>query len=429
MSDENVQAPAVAPAEVSAAPALEGRYSVADDGQIFFQENATNPLPGAPVGRLQKGDAMLAPKAVADGRADVQDRLDIYIRGVLEPLFKLKQSEGEGALTGAAAEIGNRLYEHLGVMQRSDLEDQIALLDSDGRKLLRGKGVRLGPVLVFLPALVKPAAVKMRAMLWAIWNDKPLPISRPADGRVSEVVDPAAVDRAYYRMIGYPVFGPRCIRIDMLDRVVTDVYDTAQQGVFDAKHKYAEWLGCNLDDLHAVLESMGHRKMKEEAKADAAPADAPTTSVPASPEAIEAEEKAADVIAEVTEVITQLTPKAPIVVAKFMLKRGKMSEGRATQPRREHTKRPPRDAKPEGQEAKSEEKREKKFTPKKRYDPNAPQRQERGEGEERPRKPKFDRNRDRDRGEREAKVYTFEGKKSGDDDDGNPFAILKNLKK
>src|SRR5690606_38305485 len=122
--------------------------------------------------------------------------------------------------------------------------------------------------LAFLPALVKPAAIKMRALLWGIWNEKPLPVVRPADGRVSEVVDSAAIDRAYYRMIGYPVFGPRAIRMDMLDRVVTDMYDTADKGVFEAKHKYAEWLGCNLDDLHAVLESMGHRRLKEAAAAE-----------------------------------------------------------------------------------------------------------------------------------------------------------------
>ncbi|NBX66607.1 MAG: hypothetical protein EBQ96_06385 [Proteobacteria bacterium] len=432
MSEDTVPSPV----EASSPSAPEGRYSVADDGQIFFQENITNPLPGVPVGSLAKGESLLVPKAVAEGRADVQDRLDIYIRTILEPLFKLKQVEGEGALTGAAAEIGQRLYDHLGVIHRSDLEDQIALLDADTRKLLRGKGVRLGPVLVFLPALVKPAAVKMRAMLWAIWNDKPLPIARPADGRVSEVVALASIDRHYYRMIGYPVFGPRCIRIDMLDRVVTDIYDTAQQGVFEAKHKYAEWLGCNLDDLHAILESLGHRKLKADGAIappppEVPPAEAPATSVPMAPEPEPADSKSTDVIAEVTEVITQITPKSAPVIVKFMLKRGRMSDRpKPKQPpsKQQHRRPVTKSERTEKAPEEKAEKPEKKFTPKKRYDPNAPQRQERERdgGDERPRKPKFDRDKDRSR---EPKVYTFEGKKSGDDDDGNPFAILKNLKK
>ncbi|MBU6234836.1 MAG: hypothetical protein KGQ41_03240 [Alphaproteobacteria bacterium] len=418
------------PTPAQAAP-TEGRYSVADDGQIFFQEQPTNPLPGVPVGRLQKGDALLAPKAVADAHPKVQEWLDIHTRTVLEPLFKLKQVEGEGALTGAAAGIGERLYDHLGVMHRSELEDLIAGLDADMRKALRSKGVRLGPVLVFLPALVKPAAIRMRAILWALWNDKALPIAKPADGRVSEVVDTAAIDRDFYRMIGYPVFGPRCIRIDMLDRVVTDIYDTAEQGVFEAKHKYAEWFGSSLDDLYAVLESMGHRRLKDEAKPAAeaaAPAAEAVTEAPAlASEGVTTE--GAKEAAEAVEAAAPVTPKAPAPLVKFMLKRGKMSD--RPQPRNQHGGKPrytKPDAKPEGADSKPE-RGEKKFTPKKSYDPNRPNKKhDREEGDERPRKPKFDRNKDRDQ-DRAPKVYTFEGKKTGDDDANNPFAILKNLKK
>lgn len=404
MSDETTQDQPVATG---------GRYSVADDGRIFWQENATNPLPGEPVGAIAKGTALLAPKADVPGRADAQDWLDIHIRTVLEPLFKLLQTEGEGALTGAAAEIGKRLYDHLGVMRRSDLDDVIPGLDPDLRRALRAKGVRMGPVLVFLPALVKPAAIRLRALLWALWNDQALPATRPADGRVSEVVDPAAIDRDYYRMIGYPVFGPRCIRIDMLDRVVTDVYDSARDGVFEAVHKYAEWFGCNLDDLHAILESMGHRRLKDDDK-PAEPAaeteiaeapEAPVTDVPA-------------VAADAAAVVEAVPPKAPVALVKFMLKRGRMAE-RGRGPRR------PDDKREEKREDRQKEDRKKKVEPKRAYDPNKPdtKREDR-----RPRKDK-DRKGGRDRDDREGKVYSFTGKKSGDDDDSNPFAILKNLKK
>jgi ATP-dependent RNA helicase SUPV3L1/SUV3 len=324
----------------------------------------------------------------------------------LEPLFALKQEEGEGALSGAAKEIGARLYEHLGVMHRSDLEDLIAGLDPDLRKALRSKGVRLGPVLAFLPALVKPAAIKMRAMLWALWNDKPLPVARPADGRVSEAVDPAAVDRHFYRMIGYPVFGKRAIRIDMLDRVVTDVYDSAKEGVFEAQHKYAEWLGCGLEDLHAVLEAMGHRRLKAEAE--------PVVAEEPKAEEAKLEEvkpESAEVSA-VAELVAGAAPKAPVAPVKFMLKRGKMSE----RPRPAHKK--PKDAKP-------------RPAPKK-VEPQFLTEEDKERIRARDERKKKQKGRGRDKDERdrgEGRVFTFEAKKSGEDDDGNPFAILKNLKK
>ena len=435
---------------------LQGRYSAAEDGQIFWQDNASNPLPGVAVGHLQKGAAMLAPQASADGHAQAQEWLDIHVRSVLEPLFILKQEEGEGALSGVARDIGARLFDHLGVMHRSDLEDLIAGLDADMRKALRAKGVRLGPVLVFLPALVKPAAIRMRAMLWALWNGKSLPVAKPADGRVSEVVDAAQVDRHFYRMIGYPVFGPRAIRIDMLDRVVTDIYDTAQQGVFEAKHKYAEWLGCGLEDLHAVLESMGHRKMKGEAVVT------PTPEMPAAPEgetapviedaaAIEVPAAETDVtLPAAPESIQAIAPKAAPAVVKFMLKRGKMSDRPAPRNNKPQHKKPERAAAPVQTDAPTKTERPEKladkqgdkhrrfekFTPKKAYDPNRPNPKREGDAkrhdprdkgeDDRSRKPKFGGDKDRDR---EARVYTFEGKKDAADDSNNPFAILKNLQK
>jgi ATP-dependent RNA helicase SUPV3L1/SUV3 len=92
-----------------------------------------------------------------------------------------------------------------------------------------------------------------------------LPMETPADGRVSITIDPESVDRYLYRSIGYPVFGDKAIRIDMLDRVVTDIYDSAKDWQFQAKHQYAEWLGCNIEDLYAVLSSMGHIKIEVEA--------------------------------------------------------------------------------------------------------------------------------------------------------------------
>jgi ATP-dependent RNA helicase SUPV3L1/SUV3 len=143
------------------------------------------------------------------------------------------------------------------------------------RQSLRAKQVRLGPVLVFLPALNKPAAVRLRGLLWALWNDRSLPVANmPADGVVSFRVDAATADRRFYQAIGYPVYGPRAIRIDMLDRVISAVYDNAKDGKFRAEHKMAEWLGSSIDDLYEVLMSMGHRKIQAAPPVSAPPVEA-----------------------------------------------------------------------------------------------------------------------------------------------------------
>lgn len=243
-----------------------GRYSLAENGDIFWQENETNPMPGKPVGKITKGESVLSPSAKVDDNAlqsEVENWLSDHLREVLSVLFALKDSEGENILDGAAKEIGHIVFDHLGVVHRSEIEKFVPELTPEHRTALRRKRLKMGPVLVFMPDLVKPAAIHLRALLWGLWNGKALPMDKPADGRVSISIDPDAIDRHYFRSIGYPVFGPKAIRIDMLDRVITDIYDSAKDWQFQAKHQYAEWLGCNIDDLYAVLESMGHHKIKD----------------------------------------------------------------------------------------------------------------------------------------------------------------------
>jgi ATP-dependent RNA helicase SUPV3L1/SUV3 len=256
-----------------------GRYSLNPKGEIFWQANATNPLPGVLVGTIQKGDSALSPvaKSSSDKAVDeLQTWLNVHVRDVLAPIFALKETEGEGQLSGAAAQIGDALYDNMGVIHRSEIEQFVPGLTPELRGPIRRKRIKMGPILVFLMDLMKPAAVNLRALLWALWHGKDLPMETPADGRVSVTVDTDTVDRHFYRSIGYPVFGNKAIRIDMLDRVVTDIYDSAKEWQFQAKHQYAEWLGCNIEDLYGVLSSMGHIKVEvtapiEQAEQSAAP--------------------------------------------------------------------------------------------------------------------------------------------------------------
>jgi len=248
-------------------PAFDGRYSLVDNGEIFWQENITNPLPGIRVGRIIKGKSVLVPAVVVDDpvcQAETEMWLQSYLHEILAVLFALTEDQGDNILGGAAQNIGATVFDHLGVVHRSEIEKFVPELTPEHRTSLRRKRLKMGPILVFMPDLVKPAAINLRALLWGVWNGKTLPMERPADGRVSVTIDPESVDRHYYRSIGYPVFGSKAIRIDMLDRVITDIYSSAKDWQFQAKHQYAEWLGCNIEDLYAVLESMGHHRIKSQ---------------------------------------------------------------------------------------------------------------------------------------------------------------------
>ena len=242
----------------------EAQYKLSDSGDILYQKLLNSPLPGEPVAKLVKGETALTPDLeiltdATDAKDFLSGWLTKYIAETLAPLHALKAEDKD--LTEPAKNICDKLYDTLGVIHREQLEDSIKELDNDTRAPLRARKIKMGPLLVFLPELNKPAAVRLKALLWSLYNDKALPPPTPKDGVVSFGIDPDAVDRQFHQVIGYPVFAGRAIRIDMLDRVVNNVYDTAAEGKFQAKHQMAEWLGCSIEDLYAILRSMGHKQI------------------------------------------------------------------------------------------------------------------------------------------------------------------------
>lgn len=315
--------------------AIDKQFTLKEDGRIYFQVMASNPLPGEPVAKIGKGESVLRPRVEMLGDREGRDRIEKWlqdhIRSVLEPLVALENTEG---LKGPARGIVFQLYEALGILPREILADLIAGLDQDDRRDLRSRKVRLGPILVFIPALNKPAAVRLRALLWALHQDKDLPVSVPADGIVSCEIDPATIDRHFYQAIGYPVFGKRAVRIDMLDRVISAVYDSAENGKFKARHEMAEWLGCPIEGLYDVLQAMGHRRIPDPVVAE--PQEGPSKK--GEPESLEtASEDVAISSVETASVETlvvegdgvETAPPAGGVkpeLAMFFLKKGKAFE-------------------------------------------------------------------------------------------------------
>ena len=326
--------------------AQDTQFTLAEDGHISYQEQASNPLPGEPVAILTRGEDILKPKVVildadilkdhdkAALREHLQGWLVRHISHVLEPLVALESNE---KLKAPAKGIAFQVHEALGIVPREALESLIVDLDADDRRDLRSLKIRLGPILVFIPALNKPAAVRLRALLWGLFHNKELPMDCPKDGIVSFEVDQKAADRSFYQAIAYPVYANRAIRIDMLDRVICAVYDSAEGGKFKAEHKMAEWLGSSIEGLYDVLEAMGHKKIHD-----------PATEVEKTED-----EKPEDVKSDAGEEgkaedksVEQDKPE----LATFRLKKGKAFE--KAQPKKTHSKKD-KQSKPKGKRNKS----------------------------------------------------------------------------
>jgi hypothetical protein len=146
----------------------------------------------------------------------------------------------------------------------------------------------------------------------------------------------------------------------MLDRVISAVYDGAKDGKFQAQHKMAEWLGCQIDDLYGVLTAMGHRKIEAPVKEEK-PAEETVTETPAEEAVVEKPAEAEVKPEEKAEEKIEAKPAKP-ELAFFALKKGKAFEKRELRPKSDKPRREKsdKDKKPRGDRKHGRKDKEKK---------------------------------------------------------------------
>jgi ATP-dependent RNA helicase SUPV3L1/SUV3 len=240
-------------------PARLQRYAEAADADFSVTPDLRIAWKGGAVARLLPGEDILAPKVDVlqsdlldgPGREIVRKRATDWLSGLIRKHLGELLVGREGDIAPAARGIMFQLAERLGVMPRQSLEEQLQSLDEQSRKVLGRLGVRVGIYTLYLPTMLKPAAIRVRAMLYAISKGLAEVPALPVEGRTS--VDLGAnADRDFMAAIGYLPLGPLGIRADMVERLSA----SARKSVRDSR------------DAH-------ERKVKEARAADAAAKAAP----------------------------------------------------------------------------------------------------------------------------------------------------------
>jgi len=198
------------------------QFSCAPNGDLLWKD--------AIVGRLQKGDHILKPKAVLladeqlsggprdETEAKLQDVVDTLIAERLTPLVKMHEASD---LSGLARGVAFQLVETLGTLLREPIAQDIRELDQEARGQLRKYGVRFGAFNIFVPLMLKPAASELRQLLWLLFHEKLDQAEHwvlPRVGLTSAAHD-KTVETDYYRAAGYHVCEGRVVRVDMLERL------------------------------------------------------------------------------------------------------------------------------------------------------------------------------------------------------------------
>jgi ATP-dependent RNA helicase SUPV3L1/SUV3 len=224
-------------------------FTNAPDGELVFDSQLRVCWGGGPIARLLPSGDVLAPKVEAlpsdllDGpaREDVRKRAAAWV----ETRIRLGLSELMDAratleqLPPGARGIVFQLCEHLGILPRGPIEQQMAELSEEDRKALAKLGVRVGVFSLYFPSMLKPVPIRLRAGLWMIAHSRDSIPPLPAEGRTSMDL-PQGAERDFYAVIGYTPLGGHAIRADMVERLAAMARQAVRESRENARRAQQE---------------------------------------------------------------------------------------------------------------------------------------------------------------------------------------------
>lgn len=278
------------------------RFYNAPDTEIDYTEQGGLMWGQFAVGKLVKGDDILTPRievfvddeAGPDVAEKVRRRLshfvDRKIAALFEPLLALKNDE---AVTGMARGVAFRLIEALGIVERTEVAEDIKALDQDARGLLRKHGVRFGQYTIFQQLMLKPAPTRLRLVLWSLFQGLDEFPEAPPPGLVT-VPGLAGMPEGYFTKAGYRLAGQRAIRIDMLERLADLTRTKDSRAGFEAVPDMLSITGMTQEQFADLMGGLGYKvdvgeRVKVKALAAEAASDDKADASSAAPVEIEAQ--------------------------------------------------------------------------------------------------------------------------------------------
>jgi ATP-dependent RNA helicase SUPV3L1/SUV3 len=236
-------------------------FAIDADGRLRWQ--------GGAVGRLVAGETALAPRVEVmagdfldgEARERVRQRLQQFVRSEVErrlaPLFAAQALP----LPGAGRGLVFQLVDALGVLPTEDVAAALHALDKPSRRALGRTGLRFGSESIYVEPLLGDAAVRFRALLWAIRYGRGVPPLPGTRNKGKAMPVDSAVPPSFYPAIGRRVLGGLALRPDRLERLAAALRERAKEGRFAGDAELAAVAGVPLDALPRVVAALGYRRV------------------------------------------------------------------------------------------------------------------------------------------------------------------------
>jgi ATP-dependent RNA helicase SUPV3L1/SUV3 len=224
---------------------------------------------GHEVARMVPGKNLLSPRVQLDRRVDrvsaagreaVIERLKLWVRAqvekALEPLRRAGLAAQQPTTAPALRAILAMLVDDGGIIAREQVAKPLEALDKDQRRHLGRLGIKIGALDLFMPAALKPEAMRWRAALKAASSGLPMP-ALPMPGAV---IVPASGDVAATVRLGFRQAGPQLLRVDMAVGLAAHAHEVrATKSDEVVNQALVTSLGLSPEALNRLMRDIGFR--------------------------------------------------------------------------------------------------------------------------------------------------------------------------
>jgi ATP-dependent RNA helicase SUPV3L1/SUV3 len=224
----------------------------------------------SPIAYLSKGKNYLNPKLeiIVDEAMDTEskERLKLNLE---KKLYSLISSELSDLVNLSKSKFKNnysralcyQLFENNGVIKREKVHEMIKNIAKEDRLILRKAGIKIGRYHIFLPKMLKPAAVDLRVKLWKLYYVEDKKYTIPKSG-LNFLKNEAEKNNKFLLICGFENFDKFYIRVDILERLFIKILENTKDGVFKIDSDMINLIGCSKENFYKLLDLMQYKLKK-----------------------------------------------------------------------------------------------------------------------------------------------------------------------
>lgn len=191
-------------------------------------------------------------------RAVLKDWIETKINSQLGAILTLENPDEKGLVSG----ILFRLFENKGWVERRDVANMMSDMDLEQKGILKKKGVYLGAFSIYHKALLDRKNQELITILWNVYH--PEQRFKLLDGGHTSFALKNDAHADYAARIGFMPLGKTAVRLDMLERLNSMLYEKADKGIVELTNEMVNMIGIDFARAHKLLGRMGFKGTNKE---------------------------------------------------------------------------------------------------------------------------------------------------------------------